>query len=213
MGMMPREADWAEVLFTRTQRRVLELLFGNPERSYFANEIMRAAGKGVGAVHRELSRLVSAGLVTSTRIGNQRHYRANPQSPVFEEMAAMMAKFAGAARPASGVAETRAAYLVGGNIRVSRKSLDALCRRHHIRRLSLFGSVTRADFGPDSGIDVLVEFIPGRAPGLGGIVELREQISSTFGGRSVEVATPAVLNNPYRRKTIERDLQMLYAAG
>lgn len=212
MGILQDEADWAGVLFTRTQRRVLELLFGNPGRSYFANEIMRAAGKGVGAVHRELSRLVSAGLVTSTRIGNQRHYQASRQSPIFDEMTGMMAKLSAAALPAVGVAETRAAYTVAGNIRVSRKSLAALCRRYHIKRLSLFGSATRPDFGPDSDIDVLVEFEPGRAPGLGGMVELREHISRTFGGRRVDVATPAILDNPYRDMSIEKDLRTLYAA-
>ena len=53
------------------------MAFGHPERSYYANQIVRFAGAGVGAVHRELQALAAAGLVTVSRVGNQKHYRAN----------------------------------------------------------------------------------------------------------------------------------------
>src|SRR5437588_11562945 len=73
-----------KALFGKTQRQVLGLLFADPERSYFSNEIVRLAGSGSGAVHRELAALESAGLVSATRMGNQKHYRANRASPIFE---------------------------------------------------------------------------------------------------------------------------------
>jgi len=69
--------DPGEALFTKTQRRILGLLFGTPERSFYANEIVRSAGVGIGAALRELDRLAASGLVVSARIGNQKHFQAN----------------------------------------------------------------------------------------------------------------------------------------
>jgi predicted nucleotidyltransferase len=86
-----------EVLFTKTQRRVLGLLFGNPDRSYYANEIVRFAGAGIGAVQRELERLESAHLVTVSRIGNQKHYQANREAPIFGELRGIVLKTFGVA--------------------------------------------------------------------------------------------------------------------
>jgi len=89
----------AGALFTPVQQRVLGLLFGQPERRYQGNELIRLAGSGTGAVHRMLTRLAQAGLVTVERVGNQKHYRANPDSPVFEELRGLIAKTAGLAIP------------------------------------------------------------------------------------------------------------------
>jgi predicted nucleotidyltransferase len=86
-----------DALFTRTQRQVLSLLFGNPTRSYYSNEIMRLAGAGIGAVHRELKRLESVGLITAKRFGNQKHYQANQESPIFEELRGIVVKTFGVA--------------------------------------------------------------------------------------------------------------------
>lgn len=211
MGIISFSTRISEALFTRTQARVLDLLFGQPARRFTTGEIVREAGKGVGAVHRELLRLVSAGLVNSTRLGNQRHYQANRESPLFTELVAIVAKLAPST--VAAVAEEAGAYVVGDGIRIPRETLEALCRRYHVHQLSLFGSVTRPDFSADSDVDVLVEFEPGRAPGIGGLVELRDDLSALFGGRKVDVATSAIRNNPYRRKAIDRDLRVLYAAG
>lgn len=86
-----------DALFTRTQRQVLSLLFGNPNRSYYSNEIVRLAGTGIGTVHRELQRLESVGLITSKRIGNQKHYQANQEAPIFEELRSIVVKTFGVA--------------------------------------------------------------------------------------------------------------------
>lgn len=82
----------ADALFTTTQQRVLALLFGQPHRSFFATELIELTGSGSGAVQRELKRLASSGLVSVTRIGNQKHYQANPDSPVFEELCGLVKK-------------------------------------------------------------------------------------------------------------------------
>jgi predicted nucleotidyltransferase len=95
--MGSKAPNLGDVLFGKTQRRVLGLLFGDAERSYFANEIVRLAASGTGAVHRELAALEAAGLISATRVGNQKHYRANRASPIFEELRGIVVKTFGVA--------------------------------------------------------------------------------------------------------------------
>lgn len=87
----------ADVLFTKVQQRVLAVLFGNPGRSFYANEVIALAGSGTGAVQRELAGLAAAGLVTVTRVGKQKHYQANAAAPVFEELRGLVLKTSGLA--------------------------------------------------------------------------------------------------------------------
>src|SRR5713101_3124380 len=82
----------ADALFAKVQQRVLGVLFGNPRRSFYANEVIGLARSGTGAVQRELARLEASGLVTVTRVGNQKHYQANAGSPVFEELRGLVLK-------------------------------------------------------------------------------------------------------------------------
>ena len=98
------------------------------------------------------------------------------------------------------------------HIHIPRDRIAELCQRHRIRRLSLFGSVLRDDFGPESDVDVLVEFEPGDEPSLAGLFHLQDELSGLFEKRPVDVATPSILRNPYRRKSILRDLQPIYGA-
>ena len=81
-----------DALFTKTQQRVLGLLYGKPEQSFYTNEIVRLADMGRGTIRRELERLVSAGLLVVTREGNQHHYKANPGNPVYQELLAIVRK-------------------------------------------------------------------------------------------------------------------------
>jgi predicted nucleotidyltransferase len=88
---------YADALFTKTQQRVLTVLFGRPERSFYANEVIRLAQSGSGTVQRELARLEAAGLITLRRIGNQKHYQANPTAPIFDELRTIVLKTFGVA--------------------------------------------------------------------------------------------------------------------
>lgn len=90
-------AGVGDVLFTKTQRRVLTLLYGRPECSCYVNEIVRFAEVGIGSVQRELEKLEAAGLVTVTFAGNRKHYQANQQSPVFQELHGIVVKTFGLA--------------------------------------------------------------------------------------------------------------------
>ncbi len=93
MGMKGEDmTGLGEVLFSKTQRQLLGLLFGNPDRSFFLNEIVRLAEVGIGGVSRELDRLSKAGLLTVTKVGNQKHYQANPKSPIFGELRGIVLK-------------------------------------------------------------------------------------------------------------------------
>lgn len=95
----PRSHGLADALFSTTQQRVLGLLFGQPDRSFYATELINMAGSGSGAVQRELARLEQTALVTVRRIGTQKHYQANPASPLFTELCAIVQKTVGLAEP------------------------------------------------------------------------------------------------------------------
>ena len=201
----------AEALFSRTQQQVLGLLFSQPERRFALSEIVLAAKKGTGAVYRELARLTAADLVTVLPVGGKKLYQANRASRVFDELVGLMAKLSGAA-PAPVLRSPVAGYEVGRPRTVPRAKLAALCRKYHVRRLGLFGSAARGELAPESDVDLLIEFEPGKAPSLWAEPEMREAFGALFGGRRVDLVPPQVMENPYRRKSILRDLRVLYEA-
>jgi predicted nucleotidyltransferase len=88
----PEGLGVADALFTKVQQRVLAVLFGNHERSFYATELIALACSGSGAVQRELAQLELAGLVTVKRLGNQKHYQANSSAPIFEELRGLVLK-------------------------------------------------------------------------------------------------------------------------
>ena len=84
------------------------------------------------------------------------------------------------------------------------------CRHHHIRKLSLFGSVLRDDFGPDSDVDVLVQFEEGKSPGLIRLAGIELELSELLGGRKVDMNTPRCLSR-YFRDRVEQEAEVQYA--
>ena len=132
---VPRRTSLVDALFSATQQRVLAFLFGQPERSFFATELIGLVGAGSGAVQRELARLAQSGLVTVTRMGTQKHYQANPKSPIFAELCAIARKTVGLAEPL-------------------REALAPLAER--ITAAFVFGSVAKRSDTASSDIDVLV---------------------------------------------------------
>lgn len=108
----------ADALFTKTQQRVLRALFGQPDRSFYASELIRNAGTGSGAAQRELARLEASGLIVARRIGNQRHYQANAASPLFSELRNIVLKTVGLVEPLRDalkpvLSSVRAAFVYG----------------------------------------------------------------------------------------------------
>jgi len=125
----------ADALFTKTQQRLFSLLFGQPNRTFLATELIRLAGIGRGTVQRELKRLIGTGLVTATPVANQKHLRANPDSPIFEELVGIVRKTIGLVEPL-------------------REALQQAKPR--IRVAILYGSVARHTDTAASDIDLLI---------------------------------------------------------
>lgn len=135
MGTNIPEMGMADALFTRTQQRVLGLLFGQPDREFGTLELIKLAGSGRGTVQRELERLAESGLITAARVGQQKRYRANRESPIFEELRSIVEKLAGV----PWVLEAALAPL-----------------RDQIQFAALYGSVARHADSASSDSDVLV---------------------------------------------------------
>src|SRR3989337_2096874 len=87
-----RGESLADAIFSTTQQRVLGRIFGQPDRSFYATELIAMTGAGSGAVQRELARLEQSGLVTVHRVGTQKHYQANPESPLYHELCGIARK-------------------------------------------------------------------------------------------------------------------------
>jgi hypothetical protein len=116
----------ADALFGATKQRVLALLFGQPARSFFATELIGLAGAGSGGVQRELARLVACGLVSVSLLGRQKHYRANSQAPIYEELRGIIVKTVGLASPLRAALEPLAAQIRLALIDGSQKDIDLL---------------------------------------------------------------------------------------
>jgi len=95
-------------------------------------------------------------------------------------------------------------------IAIPQEQIEAFCKRHRIRRLSLFGSVLRSDFRPDSDVDVLVEFVPGFEPGLA-FFGMQEELSAIL-GRKVDLNTPGFLSR-YFRESVQKSAEERYVAA
>jgi len=95
---------------------------------------------------------------------------------------------------------------------IPKDELAVFCRAHGIRRLAIFGSALRADFGAESDIDVLVEFAPDRIPGLLGVAGMEIELSALFGGRKVDLRTPEDLSRYFRQEVLDT-AEVQYAQG
>ncbi len=125
----------ADALFSGVQKRLLAVLLANPEKSFYFNELEGIINSGTGSLQRELKRLSSSGLVTLTAIGRQKHYQANKNNPIFQELRSIALKTFALADPLSA----------------------ALARAvPNIRLAFIYGSVARGTDTASSDIDLLV---------------------------------------------------------
>jgi predicted nucleotidyltransferase len=123
------------VLFSNVQQRVLALLFGNPDRSFYTSEVLKHVNSGTGAVQRELSRLRRSGLVSAERIGRKMHYKANHDSPIYRELQRLVLKTVGLVDP---LAEALKPYAA------------------NINAAFVFGSIAKGTHHAGSDIDLMV---------------------------------------------------------
>ena len=101
--------------------------------------------------------------------------------------------------------------MINPNLLFSRDRVAEFCRQHEICKLSLFGSATTPEFRPDSDVDVLVEFRDDASVGLLDFVRMQDELSAMF-RRPVDLATPAILRNPYRRRAVLASLETIHVA-
>ena len=125
----------SDVLFSGVQQRVLGLLFGQPNRSFYSNEIAKLGKTGRGSLQRELERMTSSGLITMTVIGRQKHYHANHTSPIYQELRSITLKTFGLSD-------------------VLRRALSDYADA--IRYAFIYGSVAKGSDTATSDIDVMV---------------------------------------------------------
>ena len=125
----------SSALFSDSQARVLQWLFGQPERSYHLSELRRLTSLGSASLQRELNRLADAGLVNSERVGNLRRFQANPQSPVYQELVSLVRKTLGV-------------------VPLLRQALQPLAGR--LSKAFIYGSVARQTDTADSDVDLLL---------------------------------------------------------
>lgn len=101
--------------------------------------------------------------------------------------------------------------MVAPNVNIAREAIIGFGRKWHLRELSLFGSVLRDDFQPDSDVDVLVSFLPGHEMTLETFIAMRDELRSIL-GREVDLVEKRLVRNPFRRHEILTTRQILYAA-
>ena len=147
----------AGALFSPVQLKVLGLLFGQPERRFQSAELIRLANSGTGAVHRQLGRLEEVGWVTATRVGNQKHYQANPECPAFDELRGLIVKTVGLVEPI-------------------RRALEPLSDR--ISAAFVYGSIAKGEAHAESDIDLL---IVSATLGLADLYDHLQEAESTLG--------------------------------
>lgn len=178
-----------DAILTRTQQRVLGLLFvGEAERTL--NELVRRSGGGSGAIRREVERMAAAGLLRERRVGNQRRFSADRTSPFYPELAALAAKSTEPApgRPA-GRRRPSAALIAGRD--AARRALG----RYGLANPRVFGSVARGDDTEASDLDLLVDARPGTS--LLDLVKAKHAIEDVL-RVPVDLVTPDDLPESYR---------------
>lgn len=216
--MKPSEDPLPALLLGRVRAAILSVLLTNPRQALHVRELARVTGSSPGSLHRELRMLAQAGLLLREPAGRQVFYRAATEHPCHAALTALVGghrRVAGSARaagPRDGRAGRAAARTGGSGPRFSAQRLAAVCRRHHVRRLAMFGSAARGEMTKSSDVDLIIEFEPGRAPSFWDSPGIEDELSAVFDGRRVDLMPPEVLANPFRRDEIMRDLTVLYEA-
>jgi uncharacterized protein len=189
-------------IFGKTRQAVLAFLYGQADTSFYTKQVLDAVKTGRGAVQRELKNLTDAGIIIREVQGRQVYYRANKKCPIFSDLKSILRKTSGVADIVSEPFD-----LVAQRFSIPKNRLEEYCRRHHIKKLALFGSVLRNDFHPGSDVDVLVEFEPGHVPGFA-IIDMESELSQLI-EHKVDLRTPGDLSRYFRDRVI-REARLQY---
>jgi predicted nucleotidyltransferase len=141
-----------DALFTKAQQKVLALFYGQPESSFYLNEVVRIADMGRGVISRELNKLTEAGLLVVSKQGNQNHYQANADSPIFNELISVVKKTFG----------------IKGLLQVALASMVP-----QMEQAFIYGSVAKGEEHASSDVDVM---LVGAELSYGEVMELLEPV-------------------------------------
>lgn len=183
-----------DALFSKTQQKVFGLLFGKPDQSFFTNEIIRWVGLGKGTVMRELERMLSAGLIVQTQKGNQNHYQANPQCPIYPDLLAIVRKTFG----------------IGDAIKSALSPLES-----NITQGFIYGSIAKGEATATSDIDLM---LVGDDLSYGHVMELLAPVEEAL-GRTInptlyspqDFAAKLGAGNHFLQRVTEQDRILLWA--
>jgi predicted nucleotidyltransferase/DNA-binding PadR family transcriptional regulator len=203
MGTIPNNKT-AGGLFGKTRQAILSLLYRRPEEAFYTRQILEIINTGNGSVQRELRNLTDSGVITRTTRGNLVYYQASPNCPFYQELKDLVQKMKPDADSITGDCS-----LSFSRIKAPPEKLAAFCRKHHIRKMSFFGSVLRDDFTPESDIDVLVDFEPGFVPGFA-IIDIENELSRLL-QRKADLRTTGDLSR-YIRDRVVREARTAYEA-
>ena len=189
-----------EILFgSRLRANVLVRLFRRPDARFYVRQLAALIGEDSTNVSRELARLAETGILVATTEGKQKYYQANRESLVFKEIKSLMTRL-----PATETSlQPALPGLLSRHLKINRPALTGFCRHNHVQKLSLFGSILRTDFKPESDIDFLVEFQPGKTPGFLKLASMEEELSTLIGGRKVDLRTPQDLSKHFRARVLQ----------
>ena len=186
----------SRLLFGSTRREVLALLFGHPDERFYLREIVRAVGRGVGAVQRELKQLSDAGLVHRDTRARQVYFSANRDASIFPELQAIIRKTSGA-RPVTVLELPRIALRT--KIRRLRSRILEAAEASGASEVRVFGSVARGEETPESDVDFLVSLERGRT--LLDLARLETHLEELL-DRPVDVVTPENLRHGVRETVL-----------
>jgi len=130
-----QSSSLGSALFTDTQQQVLGILYGQPHQSFYMKQILRLTGMGVHTIKRELDRMVKTGILTLTKIGNQHHFQANPECPIYHELLAIVRKTFG----------------ITAVLKTALKPIN-----EKVELAFVYGSVAKAEDTGDSDIDLML---------------------------------------------------------
>jgi hypothetical protein len=187
------------LLGSKLRAKVLRHMFVRPDTRYYVRQLAVLIGEDSTNISRELARLEMTGILVSTTEIKQKYYQANRKSPVFKELQGLVTRFP----VTEALIQPPLTVLLSRRLKINKPGLTGFCRLNHVQKLSLFGSVLRDDFNPESDIDVLVEFQPGKTPGFLKLAGMEEELAGLIGGRKVDLRTPQDLSRHFRDRVLK----------
>jgi predicted nucleotidyltransferase len=211
-----RQGDVSALFASATLLPLLRAFVSEPERDFYQRELQRLTSAHLRQVQRDLLRLENAGLVTRRAHGNRTYYRAVGAHPSIAALQGLVdaAEPAGAARTPTWSAPRARAGSAAARLGLDQAAVAAFCRRWGVTELSLFGSVLRSDFDPESDVDVLATFAPDARRSLFDYAAMRDELAAIV-GRQVDLVNREAVErggNQIRRRSILASTELVYAA-